>query len=172
MAWAANRESYERHGREYKFCEQLAIDWANRKMLELAEHDKRICQPKRLGQYFDGRDAKFKSWARSQFDGGLPNNFMLNVYRKFKSGGQFSTGEVAFKIGATYLKESTSRTDEARFMPRYKLVKRLASDLAYIYVDSANRTHMFFAWGDLLEIKRRFEEYKIVRRGAGDPRAL
>ncbi len=163
-------EEYWGYENGYHLTEQLAIDWANKKLLELAEIDTRLCQPKQLGPYFDGRIIKRKNETRTHGELIL---WVIEEYRKFACGGQLSATEVAKMFGAyKYPKyKGFSFEDrsnfEGKFEGRYeapdtRLVRKLAKDLAYIYTDHFNRKHMYFAWGDCEEIGRRVAGYKAM----------
>lgn len=148
---------YKTCGRGWKACEKAADYWAYRKMLELAEHDKRICQPKRLGPYLDARYVQRRQsiLARQKATSCHPNPDLLKNYRCYKSGGQQSISDVIFAIGAYVVRDN-------RAILQYKLIHKLADDLGYPYIDSAGRVHMFFAWGDIPEIRRRYERHKAI----------
>lgn len=143
------RDNAYEEDRNFKFnVEELADDWANKMLLNLAEHDKRLFQPIRLGPYFDGRMVKAKTTFRKD----LPHPWLKN-YRCFKSGGQFSTGDVAKMCAAGPWSK-----------PNTRLIRRLADDLSYKYIDRAGRKQLFFAWGDIPEIMRRVEGFQRERK--------
>lgn len=133
-----SQNAYESDFGERRRIEHAADKWAEIKLLELAEHEKRLCQPQGLGPYFDGRIVKLKRSRHHKF---------LKNYRCYKTGGQLSTGDVA--------KYCETWKPKGWWKPDTRLIRRLAKDLAFEYIDRAGRLHMFFAWGDLPEIKRR-----------------
>ena len=78
----------------------------------------------------------------------------MTDYRCYKSDGQLSISDTARSCGAIrYNKFGWN-------LPDTRLIRKLASDLAYPYVDNAGRLLMFFAWGDLEEISRRVAYYR------------
>ena len=131
-----------------KICaiiEKLANNWADMQIEKLASVDKRLAQPKRLGAYFDGREAKWRNKCESTgFD-----SSKLKSYRLFKTGGQFTITDVANLFGE---------------YGNTRLIRCLASDLAYKYTDHAGRILYFFAYGDITEIYRRYEVYDAIHR--------
>lgn len=153
-----SNEEYYTYGRGYQYMERLAEDWANQKLLELAEEDKRLYQPKRLGPYFDGRIVKTKNRARAS--GGLCL-WVIEEYRRYITGGQLSAREVASSLEAYRYPKSPN--GEGRYpTSNSRHIKKLAMDLAYIYTDRLNRKHQYFAWGDIPEIGRRVAKYKAI----------
>lgn len=139
---------YEAHRQGYRRCEALASQWADRQLKDLACQDRRIFQPRHPGAYYAARLARHRD-LRRQNRGETYDSQSMGEWRKYKSGGQFTTGEVCWAIGAL-------RQTQERPHPRWSVIRRIAADLAFPYVDHAGRTHLLFAYGDLPEIKRRY----------------
>lgn len=143
---------------DYKWQEERRADsWADRRMVELLRYDKRLAQPERLGAYFNGRIVQIKN-RRTEPDG--INMWSIREWRKYKSGGQFTTNEVAWYQGIYAARNG---------VPATWLIRKLAEDLAYIYFDKAGRKHMLFAYGDLEEIARRVQRYKAEHNWTASP---
>jgi hypothetical protein len=161
------RQAYENKERGYWFAEQLAIDWANEAVLKLFDKDERLFLPSSLGTYFDGlirlatKPSKNASRRMSIY------MFFQQEYRKFISGGQLSSGEVASLIGA--LKYPKTPFDSSKRVPSVNsdLICRLADDLAYFYTDSVGRRYRFFAYGDVPEIAMRLARYETTHKPTG-----
>jgi hypothetical protein len=81
----------------------------------------------------------------------------LSEIRCAKSGGQLTTGDVAEMLRLPRLKRKGNVGDyETCSTPADTgIIKRVASDLAFVYIDRIGRTHLSFAYGDLAEIARR-----------------
>jgi hypothetical protein len=145
----AGKDDYDAPEREaYRYIEKAADDWRDLAMLRLLEYDKRLAQPDNLGAYFNGREAKRNKWRNStDFD-----HRRITRYRLRKSGGQYTITETARLCGEI----------GPHYKPNTGLIRRLASDLAYLYTDNAGRLLYFFAHGDVPEIKQRVAEYRAI----------
>jgi hypothetical protein len=133
---------YENDPKAHDNIESRANWWADLQMANLAEHNKRLAQPARLGPYFDGREAKQRLRMH-------PHNGYRGVvsYRLRMTGGQFTITDVAGQAGE---------------YGNTALIRKLAADLASTYTDHAGRVLFFFAYGDLGEIKRRVAAHRAV----------
>jgi hypothetical protein len=135
---------YEEDNDARNKIESAANKWADMQMATLAEKDKRLAQPEKLGAYFAGREVKRRKYfAKTGADEGYRG---LISYRLRKSGGQCTITDVAHT--ARENKDNTA------------LIRRLAADLAYKYTDHAGRVLYFFAYGDIPEIQRRVARYR------------
>jgi hypothetical protein len=137
----------------YRYIEDAADNWSNLAILQLAEHDKRLCQPDNPGAYFNGREAKLRKFrAECNRDARIDVHEIVRLHLR-RSGGQYTITDVACHCG-----EYSSTT----FRRNTALIRRLAADLAYPYTDHAGRVLYFFAYGDLPEIQRRVAAYRAI----------
>ena len=86
---------------------------------------------------------------------------MVEEWRKYKCGGQISASNIASASRA--FRYPKSNYDLGRIqIPDTRLITQLAVDLGYEYIDRAGRKHLYFAYGDVPEIKRRVAMYKAI----------
>lgn len=155
---------YEEKGREWSEIESLADAWAYMKIAQLAGHDKRLAQPKHLGAYFEGRQARRRKGILAA------GNKTANLvdWRCYTSGGQYSATDLLLAFHDVLFPGRYFY--ELPWSSAYRLVRKLAHDLGYPYIDRAGRKHLFYAHGDLPEIRRRFAAHRAVHPWTPPPR--
>lgn len=152
-------EGYSAEKREHQYVKQLAKDWANQKLLDLAEKDNRLCQPRKLGPFFE-----YRIWRRKKSAKAFIRNrsWLIEEYRKYVTGGQLSASEMADMLGIYTYPKDRQHGNERIPVPDSRLINKLSKDLALVYCDHHDRQHLYFAWGDCLEIGRRVTRYKAT----------
>ena len=159
--------AYTYRGLEYTNAEARADAYAEQMIANLAEKDKCLFQPRWLG-YLSIRTEKWlasmKRWEcmcltyKSEY---------FNTLRTFKAAGQLTTSDAARWLGV-YREVRLKETNDTIRIPNRGLIRRVAKDLAYTYVDRAGRQHLFFDYGDLPEIGRRIQ--RLRTHGPSDRR--
>jgi len=144
--------AYAAHGREYANSEALADLFAKRMIARLAAYDRRLCQPQWQGYVSIRLEKRFKN-ARS-WEWGPGKSVWLSEVRSAKSGGQMTSGDVVRSLGLSWLERNVGDVGDSTRSTRTdtRIITRIASDLAFVYVDRGGRKHLLFAYGDLPEI--------------------
>jgi hypothetical protein len=146
--------SYDHDDRAHRRAEDLADRWAYRQILDLADHDARLAQPRTLGGYCGARLARLKASCREWGDKhgwGGARATSLRDWRCYKSGGQLSAGDVIKRLRLR------------QYRNPYGWLRKVSGDLGVVYTDGAGRNHRLYYWGDLLTLAQRLTA--LIRSG-------
>ena len=155
-SWDAPEGAYEAGGREMRYEEGRADEFATASIAHLAELDQGLFQPRWLGYLSIQLDQRIVQASRlGQYNNMTPQS--LKHMRYVKCGGHLTACDVAeyfYPTGVRQVRESEATV----LKPTSALVRRVAGDLAYKYRDSAGRQHLLFDFGQLPVIARRLRE--------------
>jgi hypothetical protein len=157
--WDVSMEDYAYCDRAWNYVEDLAITWADRKLGELRDHDRRRGQPVNLSGYLDARLCKvFRSIQK--YRGIEIDCWGLKQWRCRKTGGQLSAGDVLNVLGIS-----------PSFYPSaYRLLRTASDGIGVTYIDNAGRRHKFYEWGDVPTLGTRLVQAgKLVRKNPSPP---
>ncbi len=143
--------AYEAGGLEKCNAEQIAEGYADSRIEQLADWDKRLFQPHWLGYLSVSLERRLvramqRRWSHL-------SRQCLTHYRCWKSGRQLTAGDVASLFGIRRGNNLVPLSNTE--------IRRVANDLAYKYTDNAGRQHLLFDFGDLREIARRIERLHV-----------
>jgi hypothetical protein len=157
--WDVSLEDYSYSDRAWRFVEDLAISWANRKLGELRDHDPRLAQPAHLNGYFGARLCDtFRSIQKHR--GNEILYWGLKQWRCRKTGGQLSASDVL----------NVLRISPSLYPSEYRLLRTVSDGIGVIYINRASRHHLFYEWGDVPTLGTRLVQTgKLVRKDPSPP---
>ena len=142
-SWAhdyVSSNEYATHGDGWRWTEQQADEWAERRLAIVCDRDNRLGQPTRIRGYLGARLAK----------GSLADS--IRERRFLKTGGQLTSGDMLRRLNC----------EPRGYSNAYRLLRAASEGIGIDYTDRAGRQHKLYNWGDgpLLAARFNFGELK------------
>jgi hypothetical protein len=119
--------------RGYRYVEQSAIDWANRRMGELRDHDPKPAQPADLGSYLGARLCESLRYLNRCADG-TARGSAVKQWRCRQTGAQLASGNVLKAL----------KLDPWRYPNAYAVLRVVSQEIGTVWVDQAGRQHRLY----------------------------
>lgn len=160
-SWVGDYVSWNEYaapGVGYLWVEQLADDWAERRLAMVCDRDSRLGQPSRIRGYLGARLSRLMNyWAQCQGGGGA--GAFIRERRFLMTGGQLMPGDMLRRLHCDPLKYSNA----------YRLLREASEGIGIDYTDAAGRHHKLYNWGDVPPLSARMNlgSHRLSRQMRG-----
>jgi hypothetical protein len=149
---------YRSDWRSYFYVEQLAIDWANRKLGELRDHDPRLAQPANLTGYLGARLCKVLRYLNRCSEMSV-RAIAVKQWRCRQTGAQLAAGDVLAVL----------ELSPWQYANAYAVLRSVSDGIGTVYIDQAGRRHRLYQWGDVPALGTRMVASGRLRKQDLDP---